>query len=232
MSGPRTRLASHVAAGLGGWFQLHVTQNLHGSSGEDAARFVVAQIVNAQGRYAPVISQLPPNWGNSKKRIDVALRTRSSGANSWYGAIEIKWPGASFDPHQIRLSAVQDAMRLAFICTTNLNALFLVIGGTHASLDTLFDKPHTAPERESRRMAFIDLFHRDPANPEGVALYRSWSTQFPEAGARIPTKVFKGFNGRLKTRLLAANDAKVGDTVEGHVYVWQCNRTRGTADSG
>ncbi len=86
----RGDLAFDVAAGLSGWLQLQIVQRLGGLSGEDSARLVVAQIVNAQGRYEPATSQLPPNWGSTKKRVDIALKGRSAGAETWYGAVEIK----------------------------------------------------------------------------------------------------------------------------------------------
>lgn len=224
----RKDLASDLAAGLAGWFQLQVTQNLGEFSGEDSARFIVSQIVNAQGRYAPATSQLPQNWGPTKKRVDVALKARAQNAQTWYGAVEIKWPGGAIDPHQVRLTAVQDAMRLTFIQTNSLNANFLIIGGSQATLDTLFDKSHpNALDREARRQTFVSLFHRDPQNPKGEANHATWSQDFAEAGARIPATVFGSFNGKLKTELVAASTASIGASVVGGAYVWQCNRTRG-----
>jgi len=225
----RLDLASDLAAGLSGWFQLQVVQKLGNLSGEDAARLVAAQIVNAQGCYEPATSQLPKNWGATKKRIDIALKARSKGAQTWYGAVEIKWPGAAFDPHQVRLQAVQDAVRLAFIRTSLLNAHFLLLGGTSESLTLLFDTQHPqANDRESRRQAFAALFSRDLGQPKGEATYGIWSQEFPEAGSRVPSTVFSGFNGKLKTQLLASSEARVGGVVRGSVYVWQCNRTKGT----
>lgn len=224
----RLDLASDLAAGLSGWFQLQVVQKLGDLSGEDSARLVAAQIVNAQGRYEPATSQLPKNWGATKKRVDVALKARSAGAETWYGAIEIKWPGAAFDPDQVRLHAVQDAMRVAFIETNVLNAHFLLLGGSSDSLTLLFDTAHPqAANRESRRQAFATLFSRDPNQPNGEATHAVWSQQFPEAGGRVPSTVFSGFNGKLKTKLLASAEARVGGVGRGFVYVWQCNRTKG-----
>lgn len=226
----RSVFAIQLASGLAGWHQLQVVQNLGDLSGEDTARSIVAQIINAQGQFAPATSQLPPNWGATKKRIDVALLGRSTGAVVWYGAIEIKWPGTAFDPHQVRESIVQDAMRLAFVNTNGLNAKFLVVGGNSSSITTLFDSQHpNAPDRESRRIAFGDLLSRDLANPDAHLSHNRWSAQFPKAGERIPQTTFNGFDGRLKTQLLACAEARVGGATVGTVFIWQCNRTRGTA---
>lgn len=226
----RSVFAVHLASGLAGWHQLQVVQSLGDLSGEDTARSLVAQIINAQGRFAPATSQLPPNWGGTKKRVDVALLGRSAGAVVWYGAIEIKWPGSAFDPHQIREAIVQDAMRLAFVNTNGVNAKFLVVGGNSASIDKLFDAQHPhAPDRESRRIAFGELLSRDLADPGRHLTHGRWSTQFPKAGERIPQATFNEFDGRLKTELLACAKATVGGTTVGTVFVWQCNRTRGTA---
>jgi len=198
-------------------------------SGEDSARFIVSQIVNAQGRYAPATSQLPKNWGATKKRVDVALKARAQGAQTWYGAVEIKWPGGAFDPHQVRLQAVQDAMRLTFIQTNSLNANFLIIGGSETAIHELFDKQHpNAAERESRRQAFTALFSRDSQNPKGEANHGTWSVEFAEAGARLPQTVFGSFNGKLKAELLSGVDATIEGKPVGRAYVWQCNRTGGS----
>lgn len=226
----RSAFAVHLASGLAGWHQLQVVQNLGDLSGEDTARSLVAQIINAQGQFAPATSQLPLNWGSTKKRVDVALLWRSTGAVVWYGAIEIKWPGAAFDPHQVRENIVQDAMRLAFVKANGVNAKFLVVGGNSSSIATLFDNQHpNAPDRENRRVAFGDLLSRDLANPEGHLTHGRWSAQFARAGERVPQTTFNGFDGRLKTELLARAEATVGGTTVGTVFIWQCNRTRGTA---
>jgi hypothetical protein len=226
----RQDLASDIAAGLAGWYQLHHIQKLGELAGEDSARFIVAQIVNAQGRYAPATSQLPQNWGSTKKRVDVAIKGRTQGAANWYGAIEIKWPGSAFDAHQIRLLVVQDAMRLAFIETANLNAHFLVLGGSQATFQKLFDAPHpNAPDREDRRVAFGQLLSRDTNQRNGSLTPAVWSQRFAEAGDRLPVTVFDNFDGRLKCELLASAESQVAGNAVGKVYVWQCNRTRGTA---
>jgi len=226
----RADLANDIAAGLAGWYQLQVTQKLGDLPGEDSARFLAAQIVNAQGRFEPRTSQRPPNWGSSKKRVDLGLAGRSSNAAGWYGAIEVKWPGAAFDPHQTRLQTVQDAMRLSFIETGNVNAKLLVLGGSANALTILFDTTHPqAADREQRRQAFNDLFQRDLQHPNGMLTSAIWTQQFPGAGDRVPDGTFANFDGRLKAELLASVDASVRGQAVGHVYVWQCNRTRGTA---
>lgn len=225
----RANLAHDLAAGLAGWLQLQAAQRLAGLSGEDSARLIAAQIVNAQGKYAPATSQLPSNWGSTKKRVDIALKGRSAGAQVWYGAIEIKWPGIAFDVGKTREQIVQDAMRLTFISTSLLNAHFLVLGGSLASMKRLFDEPHpNASKQEKRRKFFKRLFSRNLKKPLSEASYDEWSKFFPQAGARIPKGIFGNFQGKLKTELLDRVTTKAGDT-RGRVYVWQCNRTRGPA---
>jgi hypothetical protein len=226
----RVDLARDIAAGLSGWLQLQIVQKLGDLSGEDSARLLVAQIVNAQGRYQPATSQLPPNWGATKKRVDVALKARTADAETWYGAIEIKWPGASFDISKMRVQVVQDAMRLTFVETNTPNAHLLVVGGSSASVRQLFDAPHpNATDQERRRQFFRRLFSRDLNDPRGEAAFVVWSRHFPDAGDRIPATIFSRFRGKLKTELIAMARARVGSTVRGRVFVWQCNRTRGPA---
>ncbi len=224
----RRQLGTELAAGLGGWLQLLIAQKVEGLAGEDSARLIAAQIVNAQGRFSPATSQLPPNWGRTKKRIDIALKAKSRGAKTWYGAIEIKWLGTAFDPQLVRLQMVQDAMRLTFIKTNNVNAAFLLLGGPSDSLARLFEKSHPrAKDREGRRLAFEALFPRDADAVAGEADHATWRQHFPNADERVPSSVFGGFDGKLKTELLGMADAHVGGDVRGSVYVWQCNRTRG-----
>lgn len=164
----RRQLASDVAAGLAGWYQLQVTQKLTSLFGEDSARLVVAQVVNAQGNYRPETSQLPPNWGNSQRRVDIALKTRSTRGTTWYGALEVKWPGESMDVEGRRLALIQDAYRLAFIETGWLNAHYLVLGASSDALKALFDAPHPrAADKEARRKTFASVFSRDLKKPEG-----------------------------------------------------------------
>ena len=226
----RDAIAMQVASGLAGWYQLQVVQRIDGLSGEDTARSVIAQIINAQGKFAPATSQLPPNWSDTKRRVDIALLGRSAGSIVWYGAIEVKWPGSAFDAHQVRQHIVQDAMRLAFIDTNGINAKFLVVGGSVSSLDRLFRVKHPgSTERENRRLAFRDLLSRDLNNCDRELVHDRWSLHFPEAGERIPKTPFNGFDGKLKTKLLAKGVARVGTDPVGGVFIWQCSRTRGTA---
>lgn len=226
----RTSLAAKITSGLAGWHQLQTAQNLNDLSGEDTARSVVAQIINAQGQFLPATSQLPANWGTTKKRVDIALLGRSSGAVVWYGAIEVKWPRSTTDTHQIRQNIVQDAMRLAFITTQGIGAKFLVLGGGTGDITKLFDTPHpNASNRETRRQAFTDLFSRDLSQPDGHLTFDDWSVAFPDAGDRVPSTTFNGFNGKLKTELVALSQAAIGSSTVGSVFVWQCSRTRGTA---
>lgn len=121
-------------------------------------------------------------------------------------------------------------MRLTFIQTGNVNAKLLVLGGSIEALTQLFDTPHPqAAEREARRVAFNELFSRDLQHPRRKLTHAVWSVPFSEAGDRIPEATFRGFNGRLKTELVACADSRVRDQIVGRVLVWQCNRTRGTA---
>ena len=80
----RQKLAAEIAAGLAGWYQLQCAQKLGDLAGEDSARFLTAQILNAQGRFAPATSQLPKNWGNTKKRVDIAIKGRSRPSRSFF----------------------------------------------------------------------------------------------------------------------------------------------------
>jgi hypothetical protein len=226
----RQDLASDIAAGLAGWYQLQCVQGLGGLSGEDSARLITAQVVNAQGRYAPTKSQLPRYWGAVKYRVDLAIKGRAANSSDWYGAIEIKWPGESIDRNQTRGQLVQDVVRVTFVPTNNLNAKFLVLGGTADALARLFDTPHPqAAAPEARRVALNTLLSRNLAQPSGELTYTQWSTNFPEAGDRVPPSVFGQFNGKLKCELLAAGDSMVAGASVASAYVWQCNRTRGTA---
>ena len=228
----RPDFAKYIASGLAGWHQLQVAQNLGDLSGEDTARSIIAQVINAQGRFAPATSQLPQNWSDTKRRIDVALRGRSAETTVWYGAIEVKWPGTAVDVHKVRQDIVQDAMRLTFIETVGLQAKFLVVGGNSNSITALFDTPHPrAIDSEARRVAFNTLLSRDLDNPKSHLVCDEWSAHFPDAGGRMPETTFNGFDGRLKTELLARAEATVGDDIVGSVFIWQCIRTRGTAAS-
>jgi hypothetical protein len=121
-------------------------------------------------------------------------------------------------------------MRLAFISTGNLNAHLLVVGGSTSAIQKLFDTTHPdAPDRESRRIAFNQLLQRQPPNVKGRLTAARREAQFLGAGGRIPDTVLGGFDGQLKCQLLSADYSTIAGTRQGAVFVWQCNRTRGTA---
>ncbi|MHB0981023.1 MAG: hypothetical protein ACYC5Q_13320 [Thermoleophilia bacterium] len=223
-------MAADITAGLAGWYQLQYVQGLGALSGEDSARLIAAQVINAQGRYAPVKSQLPRYWGAVKYRIDLAIKGRAVNVSDWYGTVELKWPGESIDRNQVRGQLVQDVVRVTFVPTSNLNAKFLVLGGTADALAQLFDTAHPqAAVPEARRVALGTLLSRDLGQPGGELTNAQWSANFPEAGGRVPPSVFGQFNGKLKCELLATSDSVVAGVPVASVYVWQCNRTRGTA---
>ncbi|HEY9153867.1 MAG TPA: hypothetical protein VIM69_01980 [Opitutaceae bacterium] len=226
----RKLLAEKLSGGLSGWFQNLAAQNLHSETGEDSARVVAVQILNAQNRYKVEASTLPQNWGVSKRRIDVAIKGRSQDAQGWYGAVELKWITGDSDWHQIRLQIIQDIVRLGFVETSNLCANFLVIGGTRECLYSLFDEAHPhSPEREQRRVLFDRLLYRDINHPTSHLLHTELEHCFLKFEERVPEAVFDGFDGRLKAELLARNVAYIGQTEVGSVCIWQCKRTRGSA---
>ena len=226
----RDELATSIAGGLGGWLQMQAVQKLSHLSGEDSARLVVCQIIRAQANYVPIVSALPQNWGNTKKRVDIALKGRAQGSSGWYGAIEVKWPGVATDWHIARLTIVQDVMRLVFIETANLNAKFMVVGGSSETLQLLFDKVHPESRvREDRRQSFAELLSRDTVSPNSALEHKVWSKIFPGAGARVPPKVFDNYTGKMKTQLLAKTTALIGESTVGSVYVWHCLRSRPAA---
>lgn len=202
-------------------------QNLHSQAGEDAARVVALQILNAQNAYRPTVSAKPTNWGNTKKRIDIALMGTSQQAAGWYGAFELKWAAESSDPHQIRQTIVQDATRLAFVHTANMCARILIIGGTADALTSLFDTPHpNAQDREDRRISFGNLLRRQGQQP-GSLLHNALVAKFPDHGTRVPVDVFQEWNGRLKAKLLSSSIVSRGADTVGRIFAWQCLRTRG-----
>jgi hypothetical protein len=228
----RSQFANDLAFGLCGWLQLQAAQKLGDLSGEDSARLIAAQIVNAQGQFRPEISQAPANWGSdSKKRVDIALKAKSKNSSTWYGAIEIKWPGRAFDVAQTRTQIVQDAMRVALVPTNGTNAHFLVLGGSSESLYRLFDKQHKKAELEAGRSEFSNLLVRNKIDETGEMPYKIWSSTTWCAADRVPDARKSNFNGKLTATLLAAAQASIGSKVEGQVFVWQCNRTRGSKAS-
>lgn len=222
----RTDFAEKIAAGLGGWFQQLAAQNLEHQVGEDASRVELVRMISAQRAFIPETGQRPPNWPqNTKKRIDVAVLGRRVGSKGWYGAIELKWPGESVDVASTRQHIVEDAVRVAFAQTSNLGANFLVLGGTSAALGGLFDTAHPhAQDKEQQRTEFNNLFHRDPADPEGVLRNAVLNAHFPDFGDRIPQTVFNGWSRRLKVELITSAKAMVGEAEKGVVYVWQCKK--------
>jgi hypothetical protein len=225
----RPTLARKLASGLAGWLQLQASQGLEALSGEDSARFVVAQIMHASRKCLPVVGMKPKNWNVTKKRIDVALTAPNAPEGDWIGVIEVKWPGDSIDVNQVREDIIQDAMRLTFVDTNQLNAHFLVLGGSSGSLTALFDKKHKkSKSSEARRRVFADLLPRTVEKIGSVA-HSEWSAHFPKAGERVPQDVFDDFDGKLKAQLLATSTAAVGADPVGSTFVWQCSRTRGTS---
>lgn len=227
MAQPRTPFAEKIASGIGGWLQLQVAQGVAELIAESAVQLKIAQIVNATGRYEAEFSKKPQNWGNTKKRVDVALKG-SQGSDNWYGSAEIKWIGTSFDTKQTRLSIVQDAMRTTFVETQGFSANLLVLGGTKKSIKRLFDQDHRSSSYKQQKKAFCQLFRQSDTKSQGELTSQEWMEHFDEAGDRIPDAVFRNFDGKLKTDLLASSKASLGEVSHGQVFVWQCNRTRGT----
>jgi hypothetical protein len=222
----RTQLAERIAAGLGGWFQQLAAQDLEHQVGEDAARVELVRMISAQRSYIPDTAQRPTNWPpETKKRIDIAILGKKSGAQGWYGAIELKWPGFSFDVGATRQLIVEDAVRVSFAKTSNLCANFLILGGSTNALHKLFDKPHaSAATKENKRVAFCTLFSRDLANPIAFLSNADLNSSFPDFGDRVPQTVFNGWSRRFRTELVTVVEARVGAIAKGAVYVWQCKR--------
>jgi hypothetical protein len=223
----RQELARKISGGLAGWLQLQAAQDLHLLPGEDSARFVLAQIVNAQGRYHVATSQRPRNWPeNTRKRVDLALLGRSEGAEGWYGVIEAKWPGRSIDVAKTRRQMVQDIARLTTVDTQNLNARFFVLGGSAAVLTSLFDDEHRSAEKEEQRGIFCELLHRDPNDPEGEAARADVGGWFDDFEERIPEDCRKEGDGTILTTLVGIDEARLSDEEVGSVYVWQVGSRR------
>lgn len=220
----RTDFAERLAAGLAGWLQQLAAQDLEDEVGEDAARVELVRMISAQRTFVPKRSQRPVNWPTtSKQRVDIAVLGRSNGAAGWYGAIEAKWPRKNIDQSQARLQMVQDAIRVAFASTSNMNARFLVLGGCSPAISRVFDAPHPrADAKEHQRQSLSRLFSRDLSRPSGRLANGELLSNFPDALSRTPSAVAGTWNRRFATKLVAATDAKVGKGVVGHVYVWQC----------
>jgi len=224
----KEELADILVSGVAGWFQHIACQHLAGLVDEDTARMTIVQLLNAQNQFAPVVDIVPPNWKGSKKRIDVGLKGTSTSFKGLYGAIELKWPGQSDDPHECRLSTVQDAIRVAFVETHNLSAHFVLLAGESPWITTLFDKPHPqAQDREDRRVVFSSLFSRDLQKPCGEADNKTLIQHFPKHLDRVPLNVANNWNGKLTTELLSKVNVCIGKRDVGNVFVWHCTRVRG-----
>lgn len=222
----RTEFAERIASGLGGWFQQLAAQNLEHQVGEDAARVELVRMISAQRAFVPDTAARPTNWPtNTKKRIDIAVLGKKANAKGWYGAIELKWPGENIAVASTRQAIVEDAVRVAFSATANLCANFVILGGTAAALDTLFDVVHPqAPQQEQQRVAFCSLFSRDIANTGGNLSNLDLNNHFPDFGDRVPQTAFNGWSRRLRTELITVVNATVGANTKGKVYVWQCKK--------
>lgn len=222
----RTEFAKRITASMSGWFQQLAAQQLHGQVGEDAARVELVRTVSALRQYVPETSKRPSNWpATTRKRVDVAVLGRSSTAQGWYGAIELKWPTVSVDVKATRHRIVEDAVRVAFSKTANLCANFLIVGGTTEAIGKLFDVQHTqSTEAENQRLAFSSLLSRDAAAADGLLKNSDLNQHFPDFGDRVPQTVFDGWRRRLKTELISRADAMIGTDAVGHVFVWQCKR--------
>lgn len=219
----RIAFAEKIAAGLGGWLQQLAAQNLEHQIGEDAARVELVRMISAQRSYIPETAQRPTNWpSDTKKRIDIAVLGKNSGAQGWHGAIELKWPGYSFDIAVLRQQIVEDSIRVTFAKTSNLCANFIILGGSSSSLEKLFDKPHvTSTSKEKQRKAFCLLFSRNLPQPDGKLSNSELSRHFPDFGDRVPQTVFNGWSRRLRSQLITVVEAKVGTEVKGKVFVWR-----------
>ena len=222
----RSYFAQRISAGLTGWLQLTAAQELHEQVGEDAARVEVIRIISALRSYVPQTSMRPTNWPTStKKRVDIAILGKSQNAAGWNGAIEIKWPTVNVDVAQVRQKVVEDIARVSFSKTNNLCANFMLLGGTNAAIAKLFDEPHKqSQQNETQREHFRQLLSRDVEAPSGKLNDAPLNESFPDYGDRVPQTVFNGWSRTIKTELLASNEARIGQDVCGHVYIWQCKR--------
>jgi hypothetical protein len=223
----RDELAQRIAGGLAGWLQQIAAQNYQDMHGEDTAQFVAAQIISAQHRWEVRLSEKVPGWGSSAKaRIDVGLLPWKDEAKTWYGAIEIKWPGSAMDVDATRESIVQDIARVISVKTANLKAAFLVLGGSAEALSLLFDKPHPqAAASEAHRMALGRLLSREPTAPKGTLSSADLSAEFPTHASRVPSGLT--VHHALDTELVGSARAELCGKSVGATYVWQCSLRRG-----
>lgn len=223
----RDALAQRVCSGLAGWLQFVASQRAAHVLGENAAKLALAQIATAVGSYTIHASAKPPNWGSTKKRIDIALLPWKWRATTWYGAIEIKWPSSRNDVAKVREQVLQDAMRLASVKTANLNARFLVLGGNNAALKKLFHTRHNkAKGQEYKRRQFAGLFAMEDRRGRRAAV-SDLLESFPHLLDRIPVDVRGTLGNTIEVSLMASARATLGRRSVGAVYVWQCNWGRG-----
>lgn len=222
----RTAFAERISSGLAGWFQQLAAQDLHLEVGEDAARVELVRMIAAQRTFVPETSKRPINWpANDKRRIDIAVLGRREGTIGWYGAIELKWPGIANDVAALRQDMVQDAVRVAFTQTANMNARFFVLGGSEVALTRVFDTAHKAGSwQEAQRQALGALFSRNSQAAAGRLTNADLLQHFPEALGRIHQTLTQGWTRRFSTELIASVESRVGSSVRGRVYVWQCKK--------
>lgn len=221
----KRELGIRISSGLAGWLQNLVAQNLDSLHGEDAARFELIRILNAQSQWRIATSQRPLNWSTDRKdRLDIAILPWQQNPKTWYGAIEIKWPSESRDWGQERAKIIQDAVRLASIKTANLNASLLVIGGACDPISSLFDTPHTKSEKDDIRAKFTSIFPRNEG--ESISISDSDLQQFfPDYKERVPINDFSIHS--LKVELVGSSVALLGSEERGSVYVWSCSQGPG-----
>ena len=222
----RLLLAQEIAGGLSGWYQMQISQRLEDLSGEDSAQLVIAQIINAQQDFRPKASQPFKGHEESQKRMDIALVGRSKDT-SLYGAIEVKWANQSSNAANLRLSLIQDILRLSVVPTHSLGANFLVFGGKKEKIESMFNEEGRDfhKTRESRQI-FNRLLAREVLG-DGKAKVSDITKEYPTSTSRLPSATSLGSDKTIITRLLAKAGSEIGDQVRGQVYVWQCQWGRG-----
>jgi|GEM_PF-3923168 len=222
----RRKLAESIAYGTAGWLQTKACEGLTGAMSEDAAKFIVAEIINASHRFQAAVSKRPRNWPNkSKHRIDIAIEGRSSeNSGDPYGFAELKWPRSSTtnDWVKARLQIVQDAVRVLTANTANLNARFVVLGADEKALAKLFTDKQKKDALEESRNAFASLFPKT-AGQQGELLKTQLQTTFPGFASRLP--IAADFN-KVTATLLSRCDASIGTKKVGSVFVWNIKKRR------
>jgi hypothetical protein len=232
----RKELAERIAEGLAGWFQLQGAQRLDDLPGEDSTRFVLCQIVRAAHGFRVKTSQRPKNWPEStKQRIDIAIMGTTANAKGWNGAIEAKWPGKNFDRDKTRLAIIQDCVRLASVDAANLNAFFLVLGGSKAALSKLFDDVHAQKAHLEDRRKVFDAFLSRTSGKKKLTIEQlksTWGTATKKDGndvlrafERVPEDAAP--TGPIEAELIASHEAVAVKQPLGAVYVWQVSKQRG-----